>query len=72
MHVFTFFPIDHMVSAIKRYIFPKMFTPCLKKMSATTNFHYKSVRYIEVFLWELDCDSAGSVKSVRFYQVSVI
>ena len=36
------------------------------------NVRYKSVHYIEVFLWELDRDSADSLKSVRYYQVFVI
>ena len=35
---------------------------CSKKVSALGNKCYKSVRYVEVFLWEFDCDSAGSLK----------
>ena len=31
-------------------------------MSAITNIRYKSVCYIEVFLWEFDRDSVGSLK----------
>ena len=33
-----------------------MFTRCWKKVSAITNVHYKSLLYIEVFLWEFDRD----------------
>ena len=28
-----------------------------------------SVRYIEVFQWEFNHDSTGSLKSIRYYQV---
>ena len=49
--------IHSLVSAIKRYILSKMFTRCWKKVSAITNVHYKSVLYIEVFLWEFDRDT---------------
>ena len=41
-----------------------MFTRRSKKLSAITNVCYKSVRYLEVFLWELDRDSADSSKKV--------
>ena len=34
-----------------------MFTRCWKKVSPITNVHYKSVLYIEVFLWEFDRDT---------------
>ena len=49
--------IIHRVSAIKRHILAKIFTRCSKKMSAIAN-----VRYIEVFPWKFDRDSAGSLK----------
>ena len=38
-----------------------MFTWCSKKLSTTTNVRYKSARSIDVFLWESDRDSAGSL-----------
>ena len=50
------------MSAIKRQILPTILTLCSKKVSALANEYYKSVRYIEAFLWEFDCDSAGSLK----------
>ena len=62
MHVFSIFPTNHMVSAIKRQIFPKIFMRGSKKVSAIANVHYQNVRYIEVFLWKSDRDSAGSLK----------
>ena len=34
MHVFSVFPANHKVSAIKKYILPKLFTRFLKKVSA--------------------------------------
>ena len=34
----------------------------LKKVPAIAIASYKSVRYIELFLWEFNLDSAGSLK----------
>ena len=39
-----------------------MFTRGSKEVSAITNVRYKSRHYIEVFLWEFDRDSTGSLK----------
>ena len=39
-----------------------MLTQCSKKVSAIIDVRYKSVDYIEVFLWEIDLDLAGSFK----------
>ena len=63
VHVFSIFLTNHRVSAVKRYILPKMFTRCSKKVSAITDVRYKSVRYIEVFLEQFDHDSTGSLKT---------
>ena len=64
MHVFALFPTNHRVSAIKKQILPKIFTRCSKKVSAIANVRYKSVHYIEVFVWEFDRDSASPIKKV--------
>ena len=64
MHVFALFPTNHRVSAIKRQILPKIFTRCSKKVSAIANVRYKSVHYIEIFVWEFDRDSASPIKKV--------
>ena len=39
-----------------------MLTECSEKVSAIIDVRYKSVHYIEVFLWEFDSDLAGSLK----------
>ena len=41
---------------------------CQKIVSAITIIRYKSVRYIGVFLWELDRDLAGSTKKCPLQQ----
>ena len=51
---------------------PKCSCGAQKKVSAITNVRYESVCNVEVYPWEFDRDSAGSLKSVRHYQVFVI
>ena len=42
-------------------------------MSAIAILRFKSVRYLEVFLWEFDRDSAPiPEKSARYYKVSAL
>ena len=72
MQVFLYFPSQ---SKSVRYLevnLAQNIHLVLKKMSAITNVRYKSVRYIEVFLWELDRDSAGSLKRCPLYNMSAI
>ena len=72
MQVFLYFPNQ---SKSVRYLevnLAQNIHLVLKKMSAITNVRYKSVRYIEVFLWELDRDSAGSLKRCPLYNMSAI
>ena len=72
MHVFSFSPTNQIMSTIRRKTLPKMFTRCSKDVSVITNIRYKSVRYKEVFLWEFDRDSAGSLKRCPLYSMSAI
>ena len=49
-----------LVSAIHRLILTQMFTRFRENVSAITSVRYKTVHYLEVFLWEFDHYSARS------------
>ena len=56
------------VSAIKGWTWLELFKQSQKVVSAITIFHYNSARYIGLFPWDFDCDSAGFTKMFLLLQ----